>query len=320
MRHAEKLTLAVLAIGVLSASGTLTSAAQASSTARASEQRQTLVHDGVKRSYVIHAPDESALRKGRVPLVLVLHGGGGNAANAERMTGFSGKADSEGFIVAYPEGTSRFRDRLLTWNAGHCCGYAMLNRVDDTGFIRTLIDTLIKDYPVDPQRVYVAGMSNGSMMAHRLGRELPDRIAAIAPVVATVFGDEKMPQQAVSAIMFNGMQDTSVPHAGGSPGGRFAGAWDGTPAKPALDQVTFWSGANGCKPDAAAGTAGQDHGPYLYWQSNCPAGLGVELYLVKDTGHAWPGGQRGSLRGNDPGSSVKATDLIWSFFQAHRKQ
>lgn len=320
MRHAEKLTLAVLAIGVLSASGTLTSAAHASSTTRASGQRQTLVHDGVKRSYVIHAPDESAQNKGRVPLVLVLHGGGGNAANAERMTGFSEKADSEGFIVVYPEGTSRFRDRLLTWNAGHCCGYAMLNRVDDTGFIRTLIDTLIKDYPVDPQRVYVAGMSNGGMMAHRLGRELPDRIAAIAPVVATVFGDEKMPQQAVSAIMFNGMQDTSVPHAGGSPGGRFAGAWDGTPAKPALDQVTFWSGANGCKPDAATGTIGQDRGPYLYWQSNCPAGLGVELYLVKDTGHAWPGGQRGSLRGNDPGSSVKATDLIWSFFQAHRKQ
>lgn len=151
----------------------------------ASGQRQTLIHNGIKRSYVIRAPREPAQRGGRMPLVLVLHGGGGNADNAESMTGFTEKAASEGFIVVYPEGTGRFKGKLLTWNAGHCCGYAMDNQVHDVEFINALLDKLIVDYPVDPKRIYATGLSNGGMMTHRLGIELSNRFAAIAPVVAT---------------------------------------------------------------------------------------------------------------------------------------
>ena len=62
------------------------------------------MHQGVERSYLIRTPDESVMRNGPVPLVLVLHGGGGNAENAEQMTGFTEKARKEGFIVVYPEG------------------------------------------------------------------------------------------------------------------------------------------------------------------------------------------------------------------------
>lgn len=144
------------------------------------------------------------MRNERLPLVLVLHGGGGNAAYAERMTGFTDKARKEGFIVVYPEGTGRQEGQLLTWNAGHCCGYAMANRVNDVAFIDALIEKLIEDYVVDPRRIYATGMSNGGMMTHRLGIELSNRFAAIAPVVATLFGDERRPEHPVSAIMFNG--------------------------------------------------------------------------------------------------------------------
>ena len=58
----------------------------------ASDPYQTLQHDGIDRHYLIRTPAESTLRVGSVPLVLVLHGGGGNAENAERMTGFTAKA------------------------------------------------------------------------------------------------------------------------------------------------------------------------------------------------------------------------------------
>jgi polyhydroxybutyrate depolymerase len=278
--------------------------------------RQTLVHQGVERSYLIRTPDESGMRNGPLPLVLVLHGGGGNAENAEQMTGFTEKARKEGFIVVYPDGSGRFRNKLLTWNAGHCCGYAMERDADDVGFVRALIDKLIESHPVDPRRIYATGMSNGGMMAHRLGRELSDRLAAIAPVVATVFGDERRPAHAVSALMINGMLDKSVPHEGGPPGGRFNSAWDGTPAKPALDQAAFWAGANGC----ATNPDRQDSGQLLRWQYACPAGKAVALYLLKDNGHAWPGGQRGNARGDLPSSSMNATDAIWDFFKAHGKR
>jgi polyhydroxybutyrate depolymerase len=276
--------------------------------------RQTLMHDGIDRSYVVRVPVGLAQR-GRVPLVLVLHGGGGNAGTAESMTGFTAKAEKEGFIVVYPEGTGQFRKRRLTWNAGHCCGPAMDWRVDDVGFIGALIDRLLVDYPVDPRRIYATGMSNGGMMTHRLGIELSDRLAAIAPVVATLFGDERPPPHPVSALMINGLLDTSVPSEGGPPGGRFPSAWDGTPTIPALEQAAFWAEADGCsgEPDRT------DQGPYLVTRYQCPAGRAVALYLMKDSGHAWPGGQKGSRRGDEPGSALNATDLIWAFFKAHPK-
>ena len=148
--------------------------------------------------------------------------------------------------MVYPEGTRRFWGKLLTWNAGHCCGYAMQQKTDDVGFISALLDKLLQDYAVDSRRIFVTGMSNGGMMAHRLGIELSDRIAAIAPVVATIFGDQTLPAHPVSALMINGLLDQSVPNQGGPPGGRFSNAWDGTLAQPSLSQGTFWASVNDC--------------------------------------------------------------------------
>jgi len=290
-------------------------AVPANGDSRTSGQRQTLIHNGIERSFVVRAPDELAKGKRRVPLVLVLHGGGGNASNTEQMTGFTDKAISEGFIVAYPEGTGRRKDKLLTWNAGHCCGYAMNNRVDDVGFIGALIDKLIEIYPIDPKRIYATGMSNGAMMTHRLGIELSNRFAAIAPVVGTIFGDEKNPAHPVSAIMLNGMLDKSVPYQGGPTGGRFSGAWDGTPARPALDQAAFWANANGCTGEPVK----DNNGRFTQWEYPCPKGRSVELYLVIDNGHAWPGGQQGSRIGDKPSSAINGTDVIWDFFKTHTK-
>jgi len=275
--------------------------------------RHTLLHDGRDRGYILRLPPGLPADGTRVPLVLVLHGGGGNGLITERMTGFTRKAAAEGFIVAYPEGSGRMRERLLTWNAGHCCGHAMRTGADDVGFIAALIDRLSAEYPVDPARIYVTGMSNGGMMSHRVGRELSSKIAAIAPVVGTVFGDEAAPAGPVSAIMINGMLDESVPPAGGPPGGLFPDAWDGTPTRPAIEQGAFWAKANGC----AAASEERDTDSYLQSSYRCPAGRGVEVYLVKNNGHAWPGGSAGSRRGDAPTTGLDATDLIWAFFKSH---
>ena len=272
--------------------------------------RHTLDHGGASRSYVVRLPEKS---RALLPLVLVLHGGGGNAANAEQMTGFTAKGRKENFIVVYPEGSGRMRDKLLTWNARHCCAYAMKNDVDDVGFIDALLDELIANYPVDPKRVYVTGMSNGGMMTHRLGIELSQRFAAIAPVVATIFGDERPASMPVSALMINGALDEHVPPAGGAPGGRGERSWDGTPAKPALAQFQYWSDVNRC-----GRAAENDSRKWTHWRTACGK-EGVELYLIKDNGHAWPGGKPGSSRGDPPSEAMNATDVIWRFFSAHSR-
>lgn len=280
---------------------------------------QRLSHGGRERSYVLRVPEGArrSMREGRpAALVVVLHGGGGSARNAEQMSGFTRLAEREGFLVAYPNGTSRGRLPLQTWNAGHCCGSAMEDRVDDVGFIAAMLDAVQAAHRVDATRIYVTGMSNGAMMAHRLGIALAPRLAAIAPVAGGTFGDEEVPRVPVSAIMFNGMRDTSVPFGGGAPGGIGARAWDGTPVQPAEAQAAFWAKAGGC----AATPRREDRGGYVLTRHECPDGVAVELYAVKDNGHAWPGGRAGSRRGDTPSEAVDATRVMWEFFTRHPKR
>jgi polyhydroxybutyrate depolymerase len=84
--------------------------------------------------------------------------------------------------------------------------------------------------------------------------------------------------------------------------------------KPVAEQALFWAKANGC----ATTPNTSDHGTFLRSQYNCPDTRAVEIYLIKDNGHAWPGGQKGRLRGDKPNSSVSGTDVIWDFFKVHQ--
>src|SRR5262245_48239649 len=107
---------------------------------RTDSAEQTLTLDGRTRSYLVH--DFS--RVPNAPVVIVLHGGGGNADNAVKMTGFDRIAQREGLIAVYPNGISGPSGlRMFTWNAGHCCAAAMAARVDDVGFVARIIDTLV---------------------------------------------------------------------------------------------------------------------------------------------------------------------------------
>ncbi len=284
--------------------------------AEADLARHALLHDGVERHYLITVPPAVAAAGEPVPAVLVLHGGGGNGVNAMEMSGFAEKALADGFIAVFPEGTGR--TALLTWNAVHCCSYAMEADQDDIGFIADLIDELVADYPVDPDRIYVTGMSNGGMMTHQLGIALSDRIAAIGTIVGALFGDEQMPASPVPAIIINGAEDEMVPPAGGALGAGRLGplarnAWDGTLLMPSAYQGTFWAAADGCDPTPEVTQAVT----YTLSRYACPVDLAVDYYLVNDNGHAWPGGQPGTAFADTPNPAFDATEIMWEFFQAH---
>ena len=95
------------------------------------------------------------------PVVLVFHGGGSNAEQMIRFCGLNQKADTAGFVAVYPNGTGRF-PRMLTWNGGNCCGYAMREKVDDVAFVRALLDDLAKVAKIDEKRIYATGMHSSS--------------------------------------------------------------------------------------------------------------------------------------------------------------
>lgn len=128
---------------------------------------------------MVHVPPQY-VADSPTPVVLAFHGGGANAHNMVGFSGLNHKADQSGFIAVYPEGTGRL-ERMLTFNAGNCCGQASARNVDDVAFVRHVLDDLEGVANVDRRRVFATGMSN-AMMAYRLASEMSDRIAAIAPV------------------------------------------------------------------------------------------------------------------------------------------
>jgi polyhydroxybutyrate depolymerase len=125
-------------------------------------------------------PPQAASR--RLPVVLSLHDGGGNAAQHRRSAGMDATADRDGYFAVYPNGSGRFTGKWLVWNAGICCGYAQAHGVDDVGFLAGVIDDIERRAATDPKRAYVVGHANGGMMAHRFGEAMPGRMAAVASV------------------------------------------------------------------------------------------------------------------------------------------
>ena len=262
----------------------------------------------VDRTYVVHVP-ASYDGSQAVPLVLVLHGSGGSAEIADRISGMSAKSDAAGFLAVYPEGTGR----SATFNAGQCCGIAGARMIDDVSFMRDVVADVSADYLVDARRIYAAGMSNGAMMVHRLGCEMSDVLAAIAPVAGALEVD-CAPAGPVSAIVFHGKADLIVPYAGG-PAETVPGGMD-SEYDPVSTAVDVWATTGGC-----TGATDEQVSASVVRQvrTGCMAGYGVELYTVDGGGHAWPGGEPGWAGGDVPTTEVVATDLIWDFFAAHPK-
>ncbi len=314
-----RLWASALLLGVLAAfacgnddTGDATSPASAAQIVAGDEWR-SLSSGGRERRYLVHVP---ASYDGRtaVPLVIVLHGGGGNAASAVRMTGFSDKADEEGFIAVYPNGSGRLQDRLLTWNAGNCCAYARDQGIDDVGFIRQLIEEMKASYRIDGRRIFATGMSNGGMMSYRLACELSGLIAAVGPVAGAHNVERCAPATPVSVVAFHGTADMNVLFGGGAPRTRL----DPTPRidRSVAYAMDFWTKHNGCSPTPERETA---DAITTETYGDCRAGRGVTLYIVAGGGHAWPGGERGGPGGDLPTLELSATDAMWDFFAHHPK-
>ena len=263
------------------------------------------------RTYQMFVP----ARNGRLPLVIALHGGGGNGAQVAKSAGLIDEAAKEGFVLALPEGSSRF-GKLETWNAGGCCAYAMREKIDDIGFIRALIDELERTQPVDPKRIYVVGMSNGGMMAERVAIELGDRIAGAAVFVGALFGNEPRPVAAVPMLIVNAEKDEQVPIAGGASTTGIVRRSQGMPYKPSRYAATFWATANRCTTNPTKAETAD----YVRerW-TGCASGADVDFYIMKGAEHGWPGrglGRPGVTRNT---GKIDGTALMWEFFAAHHR-
>ena len=310
------------------------------SAAHAADSERTLDYGGRTRHYLVHLPPQASARN-RLPVVLVFHGGGGNAQGAARDTGVDAAADRYGFIAVYPAGTGPKENRLLTWNAGQCCGWAAKNHVDDVGFVSTLIDALAKDYPADTARVYATGISNGAHMTYRLACELSGKIAAIAPVAGQSELKDCHPQRPVAVLHIHGTADPCTLYQGGQCGGcvsdfledfgiRIArSTWT---CEPVETDVMRMVAINHCSQQSTAGF--QKGAVTCESFQGCAPGGEVTLCRVQGGGHSWPGGKDPAFCERRPGGyacrkwketvgptnmDIDASDFILQFFARQRR-
>jgi polyhydroxybutyrate depolymerase len=253
-----------------------------------------LVSSGDERGYLLHVPP--GLDRARpVPLVISLHGAGGWPAQQAELTRWNRLADEEGFIVVYPAATG-----VRVWNdepGGR-----------DVRFIADLLDALASRYAIDPERIYVDGLSNGGGMAFALSCGLADRIAAVGVVAGaqTLAWDECGERRPMPAILFHGTADPIVPYRGGP-------SWMApAPFPDVASWAARWAARNGCDATPRETAVAADVTRLEY----CPD---VLLYRIEGGGHTWPGGEPLPewLFGRTS-DGVDATRLEWAFFGAHQ--
>ena len=308
--------LAVLVAGVLGAAP-----------AGAEDRDLTLTVGGTPRTYLVHLPPR-ARERGPLPVVVAFHGGGGNAAGFKAYAGLDALADREGFVVVYPDGSGRLGRRLLTWNAGTCCGAAAAQNVDDVGFVLALLRDLARDLPLDPARVYATGHSNGAMMAYRLAIEASERVAAIAPVAGMMTARRFPPARPVPVLHVHSVDDPRALYAGGL-GPQFPLTTSRVAHRAVEPELTRWAAHNRCPAEpreaerrtAPARAGGVPHAAALFVWAPCAEGAEVRLWKLTGAGHGWPGGPSQlpeTLMGPDT-TVIGAAEEAWRFVSRFRR-
>lgn len=241
---------------------------------------------GKPRTYVVHAPP--GYTGASLPLVVGLHFRPGDAAGIAELSALNAKADTENFLVVYPEGASG------AFNALVCCGSE-----DDVGFIKEVIARMVGTWKADPKRIYATGISNGGDMSFRLAVELPNTFAAVAPVSGGFIGQltenpTYKPNTPVPVLTFIGGRDRNTT--------RFE------------EGITTWQQRLTCTPSAPTSDLPRS---ITHTTASCTDGSEVQIYRLPEMGHSWPGAPTGQL--SDPAAGISATNLIWDFFKTHTR-
>ena len=300
------LSVGLCGCGVSEAAGTAQGAKNSPPTR---EVAMVMVNSGgIDRMCKVIRPAET----GRMPLVILIHCSTDTPDSAIQKSGFDALAKKQGFILAAPEVAGPKKG----WSSHPAIFGKTGPPADDIQYFHDLIDTLQMTYPVDASRVYVAGQLSGGMMAYRLASEMPDRIAAIGVVNATIGvtatksglkSKIPKPSRPVPIIAFHGWSNKVMPYDGGN-GARGARSYVSV-----NQSIDFWRASNGCVAEPQIKRYGKRETVRILYPSK--NGLGdVLLYKLPHADHEWP-----KMVLDVGGVSHTPAALMWAFFEAHRR-
>ncbi|GAA4452764.1 alpha/beta hydrolase family esterase [Phytohabitans houttuyneae] len=236
------------------------------------------------RPFRLHVPngyDAAA----KAPLVVLLHGYTSSGTEQEEYFQLTGESDRRGFLYAIPEGTVD-QEKNKFWNATATCCDFYGSRVDDSGYLRRLVDTVAGKYTVDPAKVYFVGHSNGGFMALRMACDHADRVTAVVSLAGAATADPTgcKPSRPVSVLQIHGTADRTILYEGG-PSTR--------PYPSAKATVELWRDLDGCAAGPGTSAAPIDIEPVLdgaettvtAYSEGCRGGSRAELWTIQDGSH-----------------------------------
>jgi len=271
--------------------------------------------DGVNRTYHLFIPDHFDPNK-KLPLVIVLHGGGGTGQNMIRFTHFNDLAEEDTFLVVYPDGVHH------EWN-DHRVGDKLQHEQDDVKFISILIDEIVADHHADAKRVFVTGISNGAIFSLFLAQELSEKILAIAPVCGSIpanYANTYYIDHPVSILIINGTADSLVKYKGGPVLSKKSERGDVVSTDSMIFLLTKKYNCRGPVRREEFSDINLKDGCHAekYIYPTCGQQSQVILIKVIGGGHTWPGGIQ-YLPKWTVGKMCKdfnATSEIWNFFKS----
>jgi len=218
-----------------------------------------------------------------LPLLMALHGYGSTGATLDSDFDLTRLAQRRGFLLVLPDGTIDGHG-FHAWRP-----LAVAKTPFDREYLRAVLQSIKANYAVDPARVFVFGYSQGGHMAHRMGCDSADLVAAFASLAGQVPTDPAVcqPARALAALQVHGTADEAI-------------AYDGDTTPPidphipsAHQTIAVWGRNNGCGAlvptvrtlDLSLQVDGDETTVEAF--DGCPAGIDVELWTMHDVRH-WP--------------------------------
>ena len=261
---------------------------------------------GLPRSYLVHVP-KSYTGTAAVPLLLDIHGFSSNAADERKYSGQLQQSDQRGFIAIWPQGVA------LSWNAYGCCFVGDAARIDDVGFLRSVIAAVKRRANIDDSRVFVTGISNGGGMAQRMACEAADVVRAVASVSFPLNTDGCHPAKPIGVTEIAGTADKTIAYDGSASSiPPLPNDTLGIPlgVQGARQSLAAWKALDGCS-DALTRTqlpAGSRHEVYR----DCKGGVKAGLVTIADGPHVLYSGYVGLGYDGSYTAPIDVADYIWS--------
>ncbi len=223
-----------------------------------------------------------------MPLIMALHGYSANGPLFESVIQFEPLSEQYGFIYLHPSGTfdgTGFR----FWNGTDACCDFYGSGVDDSGYLRALIEQVELQLNVDPRSIHLFGHSNGGFMSYRMACDHADLIASIASLAGATYLDPLLcaPTEPVHVLQVHGTSDAVILYNGGQVAIPGAGVYPG-----AIETVEQWASSNGCSLlfetlptlDLDSGIPGFESTVRSY-VSDCGPGGSAELWTIVGGSH-----------------------------------